>query len=161
MKKVTDFGQFPNMISLDVELISNPEYPGSAYAIFDFDVEAVFGTKARVPVVMTIDGKQFRRNLARYGGEYLIVFNQELRDQTGYKAGDKFHLRLERDLEPRVVELPAEIRSGLARAGVLAAWEKLSYTHQKEDLAWILEAKREETRAKRLVKLISKLKEQG
>lgn len=159
MKKDKDFSQFPNRISLDVELISNPEFPGSAYAVFDFDVEAVFGTKARVPVVMTIDGKTFRRNLARYAGEYLIVFNQELKDQTGYKAGDKFRLLLERNFEPRRIELPPEVRTSLAEAGVLPAWEKLSYSHQKEDLAWLLEAKRDETKAKRLARLIAKLKE--
>lgn len=161
MKKESDYSQFPNAISLDVQLVSNPEFPGSAYAVFSFDVQAVFGTKALVPVVMTIDGKQFRRNLARYAGEYMIVFNRELRDATGYQTGDSFQLKLERDFAPRVVELPPELRAGLERAGVLPAWEKQSYSHQKEHLAWLQEAKREETRAKRLEQLVAKLREKN
>jgi hypothetical protein len=33
--------------------------------VFDFDPELIFGTKARVPVVITIDGIKFKRFIAR------------------------------------------------------------------------------------------------
>jgi hypothetical protein len=104
--KQKDFSNYPNRISLEVELKSEPQYPNSAYIVFDFDVEAVFGTKGRIPVVMTIDGKKFQRNLARYAGEYMMVFNKELRDETGYRAGDRVQILLERDQEERRVQIP-------------------------------------------------------
>ena len=151
-----DYSAFPNLIELDVLLRHAPEYPGSAFMVFDFDVPAVFGSK-RVPVVMTIDGKQFRRSLSLYSGAYMMVFNAELRDATGYRAGDTIHIKIERDTAERVVSLPDDLASALAEAGLLEIWKKWSYSHQKEDLAWIEEAKRPETRQKRIAKLLEKL----
>ncbi|HQB98820.1 MAG: YdeI/OmpD-associated family protein [Candidatus Cloacimonetes bacterium] len=156
--KQKDFSNYPNRISLEVELKSEPQYPNSAYIVFDFDVEAVFGTKGRIPVVMTIDGKKFQRNLARYAGEYMMVFNKELRDETGYRAGDRVQILLERDQEERRVQIPEDIMDVMRETGVLPAWEKQSYSHQKEHIDWILDAKKDETKERRIDKLINLLK---
>ncbi|HNX37266.1 MAG TPA: YdeI/OmpD-associated family protein [Candidatus Cloacimonadota bacterium] len=161
MPKNQDFSAFPNRISLDVPLLHSEEYPTSAYMIFDFDVPAIFGTKARVPVVLTIDGKKFRRSLSLYAGAYMMVFNAELRDGTGYKAGDIVHMTIERDLEPRVVELPEDVAIAFSKANVQKAWDAFSYSHQKEDLSWINDAKRPETRIKRINTLVEKLLTHG
>jgi hypothetical protein len=72
----------------------------------------------------------------------MMVFNKELRDATGYKAKDRIRILLERDYEERKIDLPEDIRNQLHQAGLLPAWEKQSYSHQKEHLAWILEAKK-------------------
>jgi len=158
MKKETDYSNYPNKISLIQELLHATEYPGSAYMIFDIDTQKVFGSKGRIPVVITIDGQKFRRNLAKYAGELMMVFNKEMRDATGYKAGDKIKLTIERDFEPRQVELPEDVKAALESTGLLDKWQKWSYSHQKEDIAWIEEAKRPETRSRRIEKLISVLK---
>lgn len=157
MPDTKNYGAFPNKISLDVPLLRSDEYPTSAYMIFDFDVPAIFGTKGRVPIVITIDGKNFRRSLARYAGAYMMVFNAELRDATGYKAGDTVRMTLERDTEPRVASVPDDVREAISSAGLTEVWEKYSYSHQKEDVAWIEDAKKPETRANRIAKLIAKL----
>lgn len=157
MPDTKNYDAFPNKISLDVPLLRSDEYPTSAYMIFDFDVPAIFGTKGRVPIVITIDGKKFRRSLARYAGAYMMVFNAELRDATGYKAGDTVHMTLERDSEPRVASVPDDVLKAISSAGLTAVWEKYSYSHQKEDVAWIEDAKKPETRANRIAKLIAKL----
>jgi hypothetical protein len=158
MKKKQDYSSYPNSICLEAELLHEPKYPGSAFLIFDFDVEAIFGSKGRIPVIMTIDGKRFHRNLAKYAGEYMMVFNKELRDETGYKAGDKIQILLHRDFAERVIELPGDILEMLRAAGVLPAWEKQSYSQQKEHLAWILEAKKDETKQRRINKIVDTLK---
>ena len=152
-----DYSAFPNQIELDVLLRHAPEYPNSAFMIFDFDVPAVFGSK-KVPVLMSIDGKQFRRTLSLYSGAYMMVFNAELREATGYKAGDSIHVKLERDFEERVVELPSDLELALQEAGALEAWKKWSYSHQKEDLAWVNDTRNPATRAKRIAKLLEKLR---
>lgn len=156
-KQEKDYSAYPNRICLDVTLQHAPEYPGSAFMVFDFDVPAVFGTKGRVPVVLSIDGKRFRRSLSRYAGEYMMVFNAELRDATGYRAGDTIQITIERDIDPRVVELPNDVSDALDAAGLRDAWNAWSYSHQKEDMAWIDDAKRPETRQKRIAKLIEVL----
>lgn len=157
MKKEQDSSAWPNRVSLEVELQSTPEYPTSAFMVFDFYPLEIFGTKARVPVVLTIDGKKFRRNIARYAGELMLVFNAELRERTGYKAGDRIQVLIERDFEPRVVELPQDVAQALKTARLLDKWQTWSYSHQREDIAWIEEAKRPETRQKRIAKLLEKL----
>ncbi len=157
MKKEQDFSAWPNHVSLEVELQSTPEYPTSAFMVFDFDPLEIFGTKARVPVVLNIDGKKFRRNIARYAGELMLVFNAGLRERTGYKAGDRIQVLIERDFEPRVVELPQDVAQALKTAKLLDKWQTWSYSHQREDIAWIEEAKRPETRQKRITKLLEKL----
>lgn len=157
MKTETDRSAYPNRISLEVELRHSPEYPNSAFIVFDFDPQKIFGTKARVPVVLTIDGKKFRRSIARYAGELMLVFNAELREQTGYKAGDRINVLIERDFEPRVVELPQDVSQALKTARLMDKWNSWSYSHQREDLAWIEEAKRPETRKKRIARLVDAL----
>ena len=62
--------------------------------------------------------------------------------------------------EPRVVEIPQDLDKELKRdPEVQAVFAELSYTHQKEYVRWIEEAKREETRQKRIHKTITMLKD--
>ena len=157
MNQDKELDQYPNRINLEVELLYNPEYPVSAYMIFDFDVEAVFGAIRRIPVTLTIDGKSFRRSLSRYSGKYMMVFNSELREQTGYKAGDVVKILMERDTQSRVVELPNDVKRTLQYSGFLTVWEKWTFSHQKETIAWIEGAKKPETRMRRIDKLIQVL----
>jgi uncharacterized protein YdeI (YjbR/CyaY-like superfamily) len=46
----------------------------------------------------------------------------------------------------------------IKKEGLLPVFEKLSYTHRKQYCRWITEAKKEETRLKRLGKAIEMLK---
>ncbi len=80
-----------------------------------------------------------------------------MRERTGYKAGDRIQVLIERDFEPRVVELPQDVAQALKTARLLDKWQTWSYSHQREDIAWIEEAKRPETRQKRIAKLLEKL----
>jgi uncharacterized protein YdeI (YjbR/CyaY-like superfamily) len=63
-----------------------------------------------------------------------------------------------KDDEVRTVQLPAEFEKLMKKQGVLAAFEKLSYTHRKEYCRWIGEAKKEETRQARMEKSVLMLK---
>src|SRR5262249_18802388 len=66
-------------------------------------------------------------------------------------------VELERDNEPRTVEVPEAFAAALSEAGLRDRFDGLSYTHRKEYVRWIEEAKREETRERRLVKAIELL----
>jgi uncharacterized protein YdeI (YjbR/CyaY-like superfamily) len=64
------------------------------------------------------------------------------------------------DAEPRVVEIPAELKKAFSKEKeAKTIFDKLSYTHQKEYVTWITEAKREETRRARVAKTIGMLKQ--
>jgi len=147
--------EIPNRVELDIELQRTDEYPDSAFIQCDFDVFAVFGSKARVPVVLSVDGHRFRSSLAPMGGRHMMVFNREMRAATGYKAGDRIQAVLERDFSDRQVDVPLDVRTAIEAAGLWDAYERQSYSHRKEQMQWIAEAKKPETRARRIDKLLS------
>lgn len=148
----------PNSITLTVPVLSSEEYPGSAYYIFDIDLQKVFGKKGRVPVLITIDGHAFRSSIAKYAGyPPMMVFNKQMRAATGYDVGDTVTLRLDHDLEPRKAEIPEDVDNALKAAGLRDMLDRLSYTHQKEYMDWIMDAKKPETRQRRIARMLDEL----
>jgi hypothetical protein len=124
-----------------------------------FDGKERFG-KARAPVRGTVNGTDFRTTVAVYGGVYLIGFNKELRERAGIAIGDEVGVTLELDDEPRTVELPPALKDALDRdAQAKAAYEGLTYTHRREYAEWIAEAKRDETRERRVGKAVEMLRD--
>lgn len=124
-----------------------------------FDPEAAFGRK-RAPVRGTVNGFELRSTIAIYGGRAFLGFNREVREGAGVEAGDRVVLELERDDEPRVVDVPDDLAAALGEdpAGK-AAFDRLSYTHRREYVGWITEAKREETRRSRVEKAVAMLRD--
>ena len=124
-----------------------------------FDAKARFG-KARAPVRGTVNGTPFRTTVAVYGGLYLIGFNKELRGKAGIELGDEVAVELERDDEPRVVEVPPQLSAALGEDDrAQAVFDALSFTHRREYADWISGAKREETRERRVHKAVAMLRD--
>jgi hypothetical protein len=120
-----------------------------------FDVVEVFGTRARVPVRGTINGFPFRSSLMPMGGCHGMPINQALRKGAGVEGGDTVSVVMERDDAERTVEVPLILKKELAKSKTARAnWEKLSFTSQKEIVLSINRAKQEETRARRLAKVM-------
>lgn len=124
-----------------------------------FDVEKTYGVRGRVPVRGTINGYPFRSSIFRMGGDcHFMVVNKGIREGAKLKAGDTVSVVMERDEEERVITPPKDFASALkANKDAKAAWEKLSYTHQKEYAQAIEDAKKPETRARRIEKAIAEL----
>jgi hypothetical protein len=122
------------------------------------DVYEVFGTRGRVPVRGTINGFPFRSSLMPMGGCHMMPVNKTLREGAGVDAGDTVEVAMERDEEERTVEAPAELKKAWAKnKAAKANWEKLPFTHKKEIAVWISEAKKEETRERRLARALQVL----
>ena len=123
-----------------------------------FDVQKTFGTRARVPVRGTINGFPYRTSIFPMGGCFLMVVNRETREGAGVRAGDTITVRMERDTEPRIVTPPADLARALkANREAQAAWDKLSYTHKKEYAGAVEEAKKPETRQRRVERAVAEL----
>ena len=132
----------------------------SATAIaIPFNVEKAFGARGRVPVRGTLNGYAFRSSIFPMGGGcFWLVVNKGLREGAKIKAGDTISVALERDDEPRTVTPPDDLARALkSNKAALAAWEKLSYTHRKEHARAVEEARKPETRARRIEKAIAML----
>ncbi|HEX8847701.1 MAG TPA: YdeI/OmpD-associated family protein [Pyrinomonadaceae bacterium] len=124
-----------------------------------FDVEKVFGTRARVPVRGTINGFPYRSSIFPMGGgKHYMAVNKGIREGAKAKGGETVSVVMERDEEPRIITPPKDFARALkANKNAQATWAKLSYTHQKEHAKAIEEAKRPETRARRIEKAIAQL----
>lgn len=134
--------------------------PGSSatFVMIPYDIQEIWGTRARVPVKGTINGHSFRSSIAPYGGVHYLGINRNLREAAGVKAGDVVDIELERDLEPRVLEVPADLQSALdTNPAARIRWQKLTFTHQREYVEAIEEAKKTETRARRIQSTIDAL----
>ncbi len=133
---------------------------GGAYILFPYDTEKEFGTKGRVPIQATFDDVPYTGSLIKYGHpQHMIGLLKAIRDQIGKQPGDTISVELWKDEAPRIIEVPVAFAAAMKKAGLLAAFEKLSYTHRKEYCRWITEAKKEETRTARLSKAIEMLKQ--
>ena len=123
-----------------------------------FDSGKVFG-KVRAPVRATVAGHTFRTTTMRYGGVDYIGLNREVRESAGARSGDVLTIDLEPDTDARQVAVPSELAEALAADETARkAFESLSYTHRREYARWITEAKREETRTRRLAKAVEMLR---
>lgn len=149
-------------IEFEAELKPAGPKGGSAYVDVPERAAEVFGSKARTSVRGTIGGFSFRSSVFPRGdGSFYMAVNREMRAAAGVEAGDLVPMTLERDDAPRVLDVPADLRDALeGHAAAHSAWEAMSYSHRKEYVDWILEAKRDETRRRRIEKTASMVAEQ-
>jgi bifunctional DNA-binding transcriptional regulator/antitoxin component of YhaV-PrlF toxin-antitoxin module len=123
-----------------------------------FDVEKVFGTK-RVPVKVSINSAEYRSTVMRMRGKFMMVVPKLFREAAKIKAGDVIQVTMERDTGKRTVEVPADLAKALNQNDLTDVFSKMSYTHQKEYVNAVNEAKRQETRIKRIEKTIEMVRE--
>jgi uncharacterized protein YdeI (YjbR/CyaY-like superfamily) len=93
------------------------------------------------------------------GGEFLLGLNREVREGAGVQAGDDVDVTVELDAAPREVEVPAALAAALAadpQAG--ASFERMAFSHRKEYARWVAEAKREETRQRRVQQAVEMIR---
>lgn len=132
---------------------------GGAYVLFPYNTEKEFATRGKVPVKATFDGVSYTGSLIKCGKPlHLLGVPKAIREQTGKWPGDTIEVVVWKDEEARTVEVPAQFQNLMKKEGLLPVFEKLSYTHRKEYCRWIAEAKKEETRLRRLEKAIEMLK---
>ena len=131
---------------------------GGAMIPLPFDAKEAFG-KARAPVRGTVAGEPFRSTVAVYGGVSYLGVPKALRAAAGADVGDEVDVEVELDDTPREVEVPAPLVEALAAdEAAAAAFGRLSYTHRREYARWIDEAKRDETRARRVSQAVEMLR---
>ena len=87
-----------------------------------------------------------------------MAVKKKMREAAGAKGGEMIQVEMERDTEPRTIELPADFLAALnENLDAKEVWERLSYTHRKEFVQAIQEAKRAETRQRRIQKSIAEI----
>jgi hypothetical protein len=117
-----------------------------------------FGMGKKPKVKVTLNGYSYRTTIAPYGDVFMLPLSKEHRTAAGVKAGDLVEVTLEPDLEPRTVEVPADLAEAMAEApGARAAFDAHSYSSRKEFVRQVEDAKTPETRARRIAVVLTKL----
>jgi hypothetical protein len=113
------------------------------------------GAGKKPKVAVTLKGYTYRSTVAVMGGKYMLPLAKKHRDAAGVKANDKVEVTLELDTAPREVEVPKDLAAALKKADLTNAFAALSFTHRKEHVRAIEEAKAPETRARRIEKAVA------
>ena len=112
--------------------------------------------KSRVPVAIVYRGSTFRTSISIYRGQWMMVVNKAMRD-GGLMPGNEYTVDIGLDAAERTVEVPADFAAAMHKAGVRRAFDSLSYTNRREQVRLIEEAKKPETRRRRIDSAIEKL----
>jgi hypothetical protein len=122
------------------------------------DVVTALGSGKRPAVVVTVGAYTYRTTVAPMGGSYWIPLAAEHREAAGVAAGEEVDVRVELDTSPREVAVPDDLDAALDGAA-RSAFDGLAYSHRKEWVRWVEEAKKPETRAARIEKTAASLRE--
>jgi Bacteriocin-protection, YdeI or OmpD-Associated/Domain of unknown function (DUF1905) len=137
-----------------------PRGPAAAVVLDDEQVATVGEGAKRFPVRATVNGFSWHTTVTPMRGETLLGLNREVRESAGVQAGDTVEVVIELDTAPREIDVPETLASALAADNAAkTAFEALSFTHRKEFARWVADAKREETRDRRVSQAIQMLHE--
>ena len=114
-----------------------------------------FGQGKRPKVTVTLNGYTYRSTVAVMGGKYLLPLAKVHREACGVKDGAKVEVLLELDTAPREVEVPKDLAAALKKAGLTKTFAGLAFTHRKEQVRSVEEAKAPETRLRRIEKAVA------
>jgi hypothetical protein len=122
------------------------------------DAVASLGGGNHPKVIATVNGHSWRTSIARMSGEFWLGVSAEHRRAAGVAAGDTLEVDVELDTAPRTVEVPDELAAALtASPAAKAAFDALSYSHQRQHAEAVLAAKAPETRARRVAAVVAAL----
>jgi antitoxin component of MazEF toxin-antitoxin module len=122
------------------------------------DVVEQLGAGKRPPVRVTLGGHSYRTTVAPMGGAYWVPLAAEHREAAGVAAHQEVDVGIELDTAPREVVLPEDLANAMDGAA-RSTFDGLAYSHQKEWVRWVEEAKKPETRTTRIEKTVASLRE--
>lgn len=138
-------------------IIKQAGQANAAFVEFPLDVWEVFGKKGQIKIKAFIDeNASYRGSLVKMKTEcHILGLTQEIRKKISKTFGDEVSVEIWEDLEERVVDVPEDVQLIFEKnQEAKALYDKMSYTHRKEYMRWISEAKKPETRERRKIKLI-------
>ena len=128
-------------------------------------IEALGGQgsgRSRIPVTATFDGVPYRGSIVRMGGGAVLGVQKAIMAEAGVSVGDTLTVVVSNDDAPREVEVPDDLAEALRHSDeARAVFEGLSFSHRREYVESITEAKRPETRARRVERTVQALLERA
>lgn len=127
---------------------------GGAYIPIPSEVVAALGGGGRIPVAVTFDGISYTGSIVNMGEGPCLGLLKSIRTALDKDPGDTVVVTVERDTAERTVDVPDDLAAALAAAGLREGFDELSYSKRREFVTAVTEAKRPETRARRVEKAV-------
>ncbi len=121
------------------------------------DLVEALGAGKRPPVTVTVGGYSYRTTVAPMGGSFWVPLAAEHREAAGVQADEEVEVSVVLDTAPREVGVPEDLAAAFDDA-VRAQFDALAYSHRKEWVRWVEEAKKPETRTARIEKTVESLR---
>jgi hypothetical protein len=135
---------------------------GGAVVLVPPEVGAALGGNKQMRVFGTVNGVEFRSSTMPYRGAFYMGVHKATREAAGVSIGDEVDVVVTRDDSPRVLEIPPDLETALeAEPDLRARFDRLSFSHRREFADSVAEAKRPETRARRIEATLARLRELG
>ncbi|MFF0269256.1 YdeI/OmpD-associated family protein [Kribbella sp. NPDC004536] len=131
---------------------------GGAWVEVPGEVIAALGGGGRIPVLATFDGVAYRGSIASMGGCMALGILKSIRAELGKGDGEVVTVTVERDANERTIDVPDDLAAALAEAGLREAFDAMSYSHRREHVSAINDAKKPETRQRRIAKAVEMIK---
>lgn len=135
---------------------------GRTWVLYTVDVpervSRALGASGQLAVVFTVDGSSPRKTTLapRAGGGHRLHVHGESRREVGAKEGDRVTIVLSRDVDPSGSPLPPDLEEALDEAGALQTFRTMGPAMQRELVAYVEKAKREETRRKYVARVVER-----
>ena len=137
-----------------------PRGSAAAVVLTDEQVAALGDGKKTFPVKVTVNGEStLDLRVARMAGENLVGFSKAARAAAKVEPGETIDIVIVADATERTVEVPDDLAKAMADGGTTDAFAALAPSHRKEYVRWITEAKKPETRQKRIDEAVQKIGE--
>ncbi|MDO5084441.1 MAG: YdeI/OmpD-associated family protein [Arachnia propionica] len=144
-------------MSVSFRAVVTPHGPAGGIELTEEQAAALSAAK-QPPVVVTIGQHSVRARVSRMGGSPCVFLSRASRTALGVEIGDEVEVTVALDLGERVIVPPRPIQERLdADPAVRKAWEKLSYSHQREWAMAVDDAKKDETKQRRVDQMVKKL----
>ena len=137
------------MATLTIKTTLVPHGPATAIELTDAQVVTLGGGK-RAAVKVTIGKASAQLRLMVMGGKNLIGLSKASREQLGVEIGNTITATIDLDSVERTVDVPDDLAAALKKAKLRDAFDALAFTHRKEHIRAITDAKKPETRVKRV-----------
>lgn len=136
---------------------------GGAVVLLPEDVATALGGLKQMRVVGMLNGVAYRSSTMPYAGRGLFMgVHKATRESAGVAVGDLVEVEISRDESPRTLDLAPELEAAFAGEPALRErFEALSFSRRRDLATPIAEAKRPETRARRLEDALARLRALG
>src|SRR6185436_10735759 len=132
---------------------------GGHYVVVPPKVAEAAGLKYGARVRGTVNGARYRSSLMKYSGIFHMGVHKATLAKAGVEPGARVDVTIELDDEPLPTDtVPKDLKKAIdANDAAAAAWRVLRPSLRREHVKSVIDAKKPETRARRVHKVVESL----